>query len=242
MRRALLLVLAAPAAAQDAPPVEDARTFQVPAGCAAYLTVQEASCTVEHLFTCEGDPEGWQRRVEMDEGGVALATVIDRETQWIESDHFAAGFSERLAPSNPDPASLDALLATGLDTYDFSTDSPEYGRTRYVGEDRLTGETVTIDGVALERTAFSIVATDAADKRLWRAEGSQFVSRDWRTFLGGTERVVTADGVEELDSTPVEFIEPGEPGFLSVSPKHGCGLVVSSRNPFVVSPQSEGRG
>jgi hypothetical protein len=48
-------------------------------------------------------------------------------------------------------------------------------------------------------------------------------------FISGTTTVALPDGsVTESDDTPVEFIFPGEPGFLSVSPKHGCGLVMSS--------------
>ena len=223
MRAALLLALAAaPAAAQEA------RTFQPPAGCEAWLTVQSASCTVSHHFTCAADPEGWRRSVTMDEGGITQAATIDAETQWIETLSFLAGTRERLAPGSPDPASLSALLATGRDDYDFTTLSDEAGPTRFTGFDRLTGETVTIDGVTLERTEFAILARDGEGREVWRARGNQYVSRGWGRFFGGPAEVAAGGEAEAIDDSPVEFVLPGEPGFLSVSPKHGCGAVMSA--------------
>ncbi len=227
-----VLLLATPALAQEAPPASDeapdARTFQPPAGCTAYLTVQQSSCTVSHHYTCEGDPEGLQRRVDMDEGGIAYAGAIDAETQWIESLHFLSGHSERLAPNPADPASFTELSTAGSDSFDFVTDSEEIGPTRYVGEDRLTGETVTIDGVTLDRTEFRVTAYDATGTEAWRTAGSEFISRDWRMFLAGTSTTKLPDGQTfEGDDTPVEFVFPDEEGFLSVRPKHGCGQLMS---------------
>ena len=221
------LLAALPAQAQTA---SESRLFQPPAGCAAYVTVQSASCAVEHQFTCAGDPAGSRRRVLMDEAGIVLADLIDRETQWLEANYFDAGATETLSPSNPDPASLDALLSTGVDSYDFTTESANYGLTRYVGEDRLTGETVVIDGVALDVSSFHMTAYDAAGAKLWTRRGGGFVSRDWRTFFAGRE-VSTVNGApEELDDTPVDFVFPGEEGFLSTTPRHGCSQLMSALN------------
>ncbi len=232
MRRLALLSLltaAGPAFAQDAAPA--ARTFQPPAGCTAYLTVQMASCTVSHHFTCSADPEGWQRRVDIDEGGITYAGAIDAQTQWMESFHVLSNHSERLAPNPADPADFDTLTSTGLDTFDFATSSPEFGPARYVGQDSLTGETVTIDGVELDRTEYRMTAYDAQGNETWRSTGNEYISRDWRMFLSGTSSIVVGEQVTETDDSPVEFIMPGERGFLSVSPKHGCGAVMSSYEP-----------
>ena len=46
--------------------------------------------------------------------------------------------------------------------------------------------------------------------------------------LAGTGTVTTPRDTFERDGSPVEFIFPGEPGFLSANPKHGCGVVMSS--------------
>lgn len=224
----LLLVLAAPALAQTG----QTRTFQVPAGCTAYLTVQSSACSVSHHFTCDGDPEGWQRRVDMDEGGIAYAGAIDRETQWMESQHFLSGHVETLRPNPDDPASFSTLLATGRDTFDFWTDSPQIGPTHFVGEDRLTGETAVIDGVTLDRTEFDMVASDAQGQEVWRTSGAEYVSRDWRMFLSGAGTTTLPTGETYGDEDrPVDFILPGEPGFLAATPRHGCGEVMSKVAP-----------
>ncbi len=188
-----------------------------------------SACTVSHHFTCDADPEGWQRRVDMDEGGIAYFGAIDSETQWIESNHVLTEHSERLAPNPADPASFTGLISTNLDTFDFETLSDEIGPTRYVGQDRLTGETVTIDGVTLDRTEYSIKAFMPDGTLVWSGEGSEYISRDWRMFLSGTGTIIAGGESTTSDDAPVEFIMPGEPGFLSVSPKHGCGVVMSKR-------------
>ncbi len=217
----ILTLLAAPAAAS-------ADRVRLPQGCTAYMTVQTAGCTVSHHFTCEADPEGWQRRVDLDADGMAYFGAIDSEGQWLESFHLRSDRVERLAPDPADPASFTELTETGSDSYDFTTLSEEVGKTRYVGHDRLVGETVTIDGVELERTEYSIRAIDSDGEESWRSAGREFISRDRRLFLSGVGRIVTPEGGFETDDTPVEFIFPDEAGFLSSDPKHGCGATMSS--------------
>lgn len=202
--------------------------FALPAGCTGYVTVQMKSCTVSHHFTCTNDPEGLQRRVDLAEDGVTYFGAIDAETQWIESFHVRSGHSERLEDEPANRASFSALLADGVDTYDFSTLSDEIGPTRYVGQDSLTGETVEIDGVTLDRTQYTIMALDADGNEMWRSTGNEFISRDWRMFLSGTSTYVTPEDTYEVDNSPVEFVFPGEPGFLSANPKFGCGEIMSS--------------
>ncbi|EBA11198.1 hypothetical protein [Roseobacter sp. CCS2] len=220
MRTALALIcFAAPAAAQE--------TFVLPAGCDAFLTVQSESCQVDHHFTCQGDPDGHQRRVSLDEEGVTYAGVIDRETQWISSFHVRSGHREQLESDPAEPASISDLIETGLDDYDFRTFSDEIGTTRYVGQDTLTGREITIDGVTLAETTYDITALDEAGNEVWSSKGNEFISRNWRMFIAGTGVVTTSNGEFEQSNRPVEFIYPGEPGFLSSSPKHGCGVAIS---------------
>jgi hypothetical protein len=201
--------------------------FSLPAGCEAYVTVQKADCTVTHLFRCEGDPEGHQRRVDLNESALTYMGVIDSETQWIESFHASSGDTTYLAPDAADPASLTELIETGRDGLDFQTMSGMYGLTRYVGEDRLTGETVVIDGVELLRTAFYMVVYDQFGGVVWEISGNEYIHPEWRTFLSGTRTFSTPDEEVVQDGTPVEFIFPGEPGFLGSTPRHGCGVMMS---------------
>lgn len=215
----LLAALAGPAAAQD--------TLSLPAGCNGYVTVQKRGCIVSHLFICTADPAGYQRRIDLDEDGMVYAGTIDAETQWIESNHIAAGYVDRLGPSPADPASLSDLIATGRDTWDFTVVSDPYAVTAFRGEDRLTGRTEVIDGVTLEETAFDVVATDTSGAELWLVTGNEYIMRDWRTFLSGTRTVTLPDETFETDGRPVDFAFPGEAGFLALSPRFDCGVMMS---------------
>lgn len=218
----IALALASPAMAQQAD------RFALPAGCVAYLTVQDRSCSVDHHFRCDGDSAGHQRRVSFDEEGMTYLGMIDDETQWIQSFHARAGSTERLAPDPADPASLTELIATGRDDYDFVTLSDRYGPTHFKGTDTLTGREVVIDGVTLDETAYQITARTADGTILWERQGNEYISRDWRMFISGTGSTTTPTDSFENDDTPVEFIFPGEPGFLSTRPKHGCGVMLSA--------------
>ncbi len=203
-------------------------TFSLPTGCDAFLTVQGADCSVDHHFICQGDPEGHKQRVSLDEEGMTYLGTTDHQTQWIKSFHPLSAHSERLEDSPVDPANLDELIQTGRDSYDFRTFSDEVGITRYVGADTLTGREITIDDVTLSETEFNITAYTEDGTEIWQSSGNEFISSNWRMFLSGTGTTTTGSGSFETDGRPVEFIYPGEPGFLSANPKHGCGVVMSS--------------
>ncbi len=90
---------------------------------------------------------------------------------------------------------------------------------------------MTIDGVALDETSYTIRSQAEDGTLLWSAEGNEYLSRDWRLFLSGAGRTTFGEETVDSDDTPVEFIEPGEPGFLSPDPKHGCNATLSSWTP-----------
>jgi hypothetical protein len=217
---ACLVLEPAAAVAQGSP------TFALPAGCEAFLTVQSKGCLVSHHFTCEGDPEGWQRRVDLRMEGPSYAAATDAETQWMESVDLGSGIIERLEPQPRDRASFSVLLAEGIDTYDFRTLSDQAGEQRYVGFDALTGQSREIDGVMLDETEYRITAYDAAGEVAWESTGMQWISREHRMFLTGVGSYTSPGGDFEIDNTPVEFILPGEPGFLGTWPRLGCGETV----------------
>lgn len=203
-----------------------AREFTMPAGCEAYLTIQASDCSVSHHFTCEGDPAGEQRRADLDEEGLSYVGRINAEAEWLESFHLRSAHTERLSGS-ADPMSMSELIANGVDTWDFETDSDEIGPSRYVGMDRLSGETVTIDGIELLVTNYELIAYDALGNIVWEASGQEHINPDWRMFVSGVSTYETSGDTFTTDGSPVEFIFPGEPGYLSVNPKHGCGAVLS---------------
>ena len=207
---------------------QSADTFTLPSGCWAWVTVQAADCTVEHNFVCEGDPDGYKQRVILDEEGMVYLGTTDDESQWLNSFHPRSAHSEQLEPEPRDRASFTELLENGVDTYDFRTISPELGVTRFVGQDTLTGRTVVIDGVELEETQFNITAYNQDGDEIWSSEGNEYIHRDWRIFQAGPSTVTLPDESYQEDDSPVEYMFPGDPGFLSVNPKHGCGLTMSN--------------
>lgn len=225
MKKTQVAMIATIAILTGAPVV--AQQFSLPAGCDAYLTIQSKTCMVAHYFRCEGDTNGEQRRATLDEEGLTYVGSINSEAEWVESFHLRSGHTERLA-SSADPMSMTELLSNMVDTWDFTTDSAEIGQSQYVGMDRLTGESIEIDGVTLLRTEYALTAYDANSDEMWRSEGAEFVNPEWRMFIGGQSSYITSDDRFDSDDTPVEFIFPGEDGFLSVNPKHGCGVEMSS--------------
>lgn len=207
-----------------------AGTFSPPEGCTAYLTVQMRGCTVEHLWTCEGEAPGLQWRGEIDGGGLSYVGQIDAEAQWVQSFFLTSGERERLISPAADPASLSTLLEEGLDTYDFTlqTDS---GVHRVTGFDRIAARGLNIDGEDLHRTEYEIRKTDAAGAVVYEATGSEYVSARHGRFFSGTGSVTGPRGDFTYDSSPVDFIYPGAPGFLSDTPLYGCAALSARWTP-----------
>jgi len=220
-----MLALAAALPAQAQSP-----KFAVPPGCEAFLTVQMKSCLVSHYFTCADDPEGHRWGATLTENGPVALALVDEEYQWLRTILLFAGVTEPLREPSDAPASLSELLDTGLDSFDFEmvTSGAISGQVnRYQGFDRLTGETVTIDGEPLLVTEFAL--TEYQDgEQVYARKGNQFVTERFGLFLGGVES--ETDGVEtaQTDRSPVQLIEPGEPGFLDARPIFDCGAVLSA--------------
>ena len=89
-------------------------------------------------------------------------------------------------------------------------------------EQRPHGISLARDGVTLDQTDYNITAYDSGGGVIWQSEGVEFISRDWRMFLSGKSTITTPEDSFETDDTPVEFIFPGEEGFLASQPKYDC--------------------
>lgn len=229
---AFTIMLAAPNAivAPGMAAAQQGATVTPPPGCTAFLTVQSRSCTVSHMWTCEGDPEGTHWRMSMDNEGPFYLSFTDEEFRWLLSYELRSGAQNTLIQPEEDPASITELFETGTDSMVFSTIRETEGGQRvqrdYTGFDRLTGETVEIDGRTLNRTAFSYEYDLGNGPR--RVEGNQYVHEGWRMFFGGQEVTTLPSGeTEEGDYSPMEFAEPGERGFLSATPLYDCGDIMS---------------
>lgn len=230
LRHALCVALLALPAGSVMAQQGGARLFEVPDGCTAFLTVQSRSCIVSHHWTCEGDPDGTHWRAALDEEGAFYLSVTDAEFRWLQSWDLRSGGTDTLIEPEEDPASLTELFATGVDSMIFSI-REENGlgtfQRNYTGFDRLTGETVAVDGRELHVTEFAYEYNTPEGPR--RTTGNQFVHEGWRMFFGGLETVVLPSGeTYESNYSPMEFAEPGEDGFLTLQPFYDCGDTMSA--------------
>lgn len=221
MRTALLplLLLASPAFAGS---------FTPPEGCTTHLTVQSRGCYVANYYTCEADNPGDQWRADFDQEGMFYMSKIDRETQWVESYDLNPMVKQTLDANPADPANFSSLLATGRDDFEFSLSKDNGEHSNVKGYDRLTGQTVTIDGVTLQETEYEYVETDDAGSVLRQARGHEYVSAEFRNFFSGQSEWLNGTDWLPMDGSPVQFFFPGEKGFAATQPLFECDAVMSS--------------
>ena len=203
-----------------------AGTWTPPEGCQAFLTVQAKACRVSHYFTCTADAPGDQWRVDLDQEGEFFQSRTDREGQWVESYDPVL---QVLDPAPADAASFSGLLASGIDTWDFTLSREDGAGSRAVGYDRLTGQSVVIDGITLQQTEVEFTEYDRDGTLLRRSRGNEYLHPDWRLFFAGPGETDLGDGTwRPIDGSPVEFIFPGEAGFLDRQPKYDCDALTAS--------------
>lgn len=184
------------------------------------MTVQSKACRVSHYYKCTADAPGDQWRVDMDQEGPFFFSRINSESEWVESFDPAR---QVLDPSPADPASFSELMASGIDTWDFTLSKDDGTGSRATGYDRLTGQLVQIDGIGLKETEVEFTEYDLAGTVIRRARGNEYVHPEWRLFFAGPGETDLGDGAWlAIDGSPVEFIFPGEAGFLSTGPRYDC--------------------
>lgn len=218
--RCVALLMATPALAGSYTP---------PAGCTMFMTVQSRACRVSNYYTCAADRPGDQWRADFDQEGLFFKSRINAEAEWIESHDLPDGVVQRLVPGAADPASFSELLATGIDTFDFSLTRDNGADSKVTGFDRLTGKTWVIDGVTLSETEFEFTETDMAGAILRQSDGNEYINPAQRLFFSGPSRWNSGDGMFlPMDGSPMQFINPGEPGFGATQPIFDCDAVLSS--------------
>lgn len=211
---ALLALLPAPALAG---------TWTAPEGCEIFLTVQSKLCRVSNHYRCAADTPGDQWRADFDQEGLFFRSRINFETEWVESYDSMPPTRQWLDSNPEDPARFSELLSSGTDTFSFALSHDDGYHSSVRGFDRLTGRTVTIDGVALEETEFDFTETDDFGTVIRRGRGHEYISREWRMFFAGPGETDLGDGQWlPIDGSPVDFIFPGEKGFASTQPLYDC--------------------
>lgn len=227
----LVLVSVAPGAGM-------AQTFTPPEGCTGFMTVQARGCRVSNHYRCTADAPGDQWRADFDAEGVYFVSRIDAETQWVESYDMFPTVKQVLDPNPEDPASFTELL-DGADSFAFGLSKDDGERSRVTGFDRLTGKTVTIDGIALLETEFDFTETSIGGTVMRRAHGNEYIHPEWRLFFAGPSQWdSTGEGdYVPVNGSPVQFIFPGEPGFAATEPLFECDALMSAL-PADVMPAS----
>ncbi len=214
----LSLLLASPALAGG---------FKPPEGCQSTMTVQSRGCYVANYYTCQANP-GDLWRVDHDQEGPFYLSRIDSETQWIESTDLDDNTVQTLDAGASDPASFTELLATGYDGFAFSLTKTNGEHTNVRGFDKMTGKTVTIDGVTLDQTEYEYTETDDQGNILRQSRGHEYVLRDQRTFLSGSSEWWDGTNWLPLEGSPVDFAFPGDKGFEATQPIFDCDAVMSA--------------
>lgn len=216
---ACLMVPAAPALAG---------AWTAPEGCEVFMTVQSKACRVSQYYRCLADPHGDQWRADFDQEGPYFLSHIDGEGQWIESFDLNPTSRQTLEPMPTDPASFSELLSSGKDSFAFGLTNEDGTSSGVSGFDRLTGKTVVIDGISLSQTEFEYTESDPMGTILRRSRGNEYIHPEWRLFFAGPSEWDPGDGTWlPMDGSPVEFIFPGEPGFLKTQPIYDCDAIMS---------------
>lgn len=221
MRKFLILAcLTAPAAPALA------GTWTAPEGCEVFMTVQAKACRVSNHYRCAADAPGDQWRADFDQEGVFFYSRIDSEGQWLESYSMNPTVQQVLDPVRADSASFSELLESGIDTWDFGMTRSDGTASGARGYDRLTGRTVVIDGITLSETEVDYIESDVKGNVIRRSRGNEYIHPEWRLFFAGPGETDLGDGQWlPIDGSPVEFIFPGEPGFMDTQPKYDCDVL-----------------
>ena len=100
------------------------------------------------------------------------------------------------------------------------------------GYDRLTGRSVVIDGITLQETEVDYIESDVMGNVIRRSRGNEYIHPDWRMFFAGPGETDLGDGQWlPIDGSPVDFIFPGEEGFMETQPKYDCDVLSAGAEP-----------
>ena len=203
-----------------------AQSIALPTGCEGWLTLQQRSCQVVNYYRCEVDAPGnfWMQVNDSD--GLYLTMHIGPEYEWLEVHAPRVGYSDILEQPEADPTRITELLSEGVDTREFVTVTNLGNRRTVRGRQWMTGEKVVVDGVPLLRTSYDTQALFEDGTIAWHSRGAEYVHVGWNMLIAGTEEWRAGDGDwQHRNLEPMEFIFPGEAGFLSGKPRYDCGAV-----------------
>lgn len=193
--------------------------------CEAVLTVVKEDCSVEHVFRCEG---GVQRSEQRGLGDAAYSVTHMRSplTDWTfrADDGFAI-----LAPDIAPMIHLDDLAAGTLQTQTGTVFMwvPPFSypfKGRYDSQWAIADRDVDIDGIRLLRLKKTQSASFNSGQLSFSGWDDIYVAPGLGLSFLGSNEFVTFGVAERYNSSPVQLIRPGEPGFLADPEAAACNL------------------
>ena len=201
-----------------------------PEACDPKLTIQAVDCTVTHYALCAFDGEAAAMQVRYDGSGLRQSQILDADNHPLRvfSDTIDLRFDESV---RADRMSSSILLAKGTDGYAFTltSETAPISKMTFFGSDELTAKTVIANGFHLRELRGRYVRTTYFNGRSVTEafEVEQYVEEEFGFFVPVRETRIGSAARKSSEQAPVDFLRPGDDGFLSVQPLY-CGPGASS--------------
>lgn len=193
--------------------------------CTPLYTVQKRGCVAEHVLICRTPDQVIYRNEYIEDGALVDVTFTDEDYEFL--DEWNADGREVVLDlvENRDPFSLSNLRETGVDVFDqtalldMQIVAPR--EANILGDARLTGESLDLDGSVLDEVAVR-ATLDLATMEIWM-EGTSYIDRATGTMFDGEFRMTIDGHAEEVPGAPVKVLREGDRGFMHDITLFDCG-------------------
>lgn len=192
--------------------------------CTPLYTVQKQACIVENVWRCDGEEEGEENVLFVNE--TIFPDYIDTKFYNEEYEQVAPLTSRwKRKIKRKGAFAMSDFLADGQDMLFEGGQLDLLGDgyplpVQIEGEMRLTGEQVTLSGDMFERAETKLVGRVGPLKYL--KSGDAYFDRETRTIFGGAFSHGVPPNLMTVESHPVEIIRAGEDGFMAEAGVYGC--------------------
>ena len=193
--------------------------------CTPLYTVQKRGCVAEHVLRCETDDGVVFRNENVEDGELTDVYFSDFDFEFL--DAWSSDGSEFVVEmvDNRDPFSLSNIRENGADVFDQTAlvdmQIVEPREATIIGDARMTGETLEIEGAVLDEV--QVRATmDLSTIEMW-IEGRSYIDRETGTLFDGAYDVTVDGRVDEQPGEPVRILREGDRGFMLDITLFGCG-------------------
>ena len=193
--------------------------MDVPQGCTGFLTIQLENCSVLNHWRCERDPSGRYSVTKIDSDQTEIQQQVLEGLSLLEMT--VVQHDQRITVDQIDLEEYHELLEKGADTYASVLRYDDSGyHIALQGQNELTGKTVVIDGVDLLEVKSTSEFTHPSGQ-ITRKTVMQYIMPSgplWvpdRIMETGPDNVIAHLG-------PVDFVWPGQDGFMTRVPRFNC--------------------